>query len=169
MWKNRYGFKCKICDATNFTHHGYCVYNVQTYWHKCKKENIFTKISAKQGICKWLLMIKNKYGCQIHSTYVYITTELKAYWLTWLRLGWPQHRGNQGIWMSIFQTGKTWGIWLQHREKIENTGKKFWLVWFLLCDIFIVLLFLSFQAFPVEILSGGRGSIVVLEHCTKNQ
>ena len=34
-------------------------------------------------------------------------------------------QGKQGILMSIFQTGKTQGIWLQHREKIENTGKKF--------------------------------------------
>ena len=53
-------------------------------------------------------------------------------------------QGKQRIWMSVFETGKRQGIWLQHREKIENTGEKFWLVLFLLCNMFIVLLFLSF-------------------------
>ena len=37
-------------------------------------------MSAKQGICKWSVMRKNKYGCQVH---MYITAELKAYWLTY--------------------------------------------------------------------------------------
>ena len=38
-------------------------------------------MSAKHGIHKWSLMIRNKYGDQIHSTYAY-SAELKASWLT---------------------------------------------------------------------------------------
>ena len=39
----------------------------QRYWHKYRKQNM----SAKQRIHKCSLMIKNKYGCQMHNTYAY--------------------------------------------------------------------------------------------------
>ena len=45
------------------------------YTHVCtvsKVVGIHTeKMSAKQLIHKWLVMIKNKYGCFMHNTYVY--------------------------------------------------------------------------------------------------
>ena len=34
-------------------------------------------MSAKQGICKWSLMRKNKYGCQMLQ--MSVTAELKVY------------------------------------------------------------------------------------------
>ena len=41
--------------------------SIKSYWHKYRKQNI----SAKQVIHKWSLMMKNKYDCQMHSTYAY--------------------------------------------------------------------------------------------------
>ena len=64
--------------------------------------------------------------------------------------GWPWHRENREFGCKFFQTGKTQGIWLQQMEKFSH-------VWFLRCGIFIVLLFLSFQASPVDIFLGGKG------------
>ena len=84
--------------------------------------------------------------------------------------GWPWHRENREFGCQFFQTGKTQGIWLQHREKIENTGKKI----FDLFDFYFLIfsLYYCFCLFrPPQLRSflEGRGSIVVLEHCTKNQ
>ena len=67
------------CERTNMasnvkylrlsTLHGHytCVYNFQSYWYKYRKQNM----SAKLGICKCSLVMKNKNGCHMHSTYTY--------------------------------------------------------------------------------------------------
>ena len=63
-------YKCKILDAVNLNTLWSlyaCVYIFQSYWHKYKKQNM----SAKQGIHNWSFSIKNKYVCQMHSTYAY--------------------------------------------------------------------------------------------------
>ena len=39
--------------------------------------------------------------------------------------GWPRHRENRGFGSYFFQTGKTQGILLWHREKNWDTGKIF--------------------------------------------
>ena len=38
-------------------------------------------MSSKQGIHNWSLMMKNKYGCQMHSS-MRITGEPKAHWFS---------------------------------------------------------------------------------------
>ena len=40
--------------------------------------------------------------------------------------GWPQHRENREFGSYFFQTGKTQGILLWHREKFWDTGKIFY-------------------------------------------
>ena len=62
--------------VVNLTLHGHytCVYSVQSYWHKYRKQNM----SAKQIIHKWSLMIENN-GSQMHSTPLHITAVPKVY------------------------------------------------------------------------------------------
>ena len=62
-------YKYKTFEAVNLAFHGH-------YTHVCTVSKVVginteNKMSAKQGIHKWSLMIKNKYGCQMHSTYAY--------------------------------------------------------------------------------------------------
>ena len=75
----------------------------------------------------------------------------------------------QGIWMSIFPNRENTGNLATMQGKIENTGKNFNLFHFYFVIFSLYYCFCLFQASPVEILPGGRGSIVVLQHCTKNQ
>ena len=74
-------YKYKIFEAFNLYLCGHCthVYSFQSFWHKYRKQNV----SAKQGIHKCSLMIKNKYGCQMHRIYAYDywTQSLLAYLL----------------------------------------------------------------------------------------
>ena len=63
-------YKCKIIEAVSLTHSGHytCVCAV----FKVIGIHTENKICfSKQGIHKWLLLIKNKYGCKMHSTYAY--------------------------------------------------------------------------------------------------
>ena len=62
-------YKCKIFDGVNLTLAGH-------YTHMCTVSKIIginteNNMFAKQGIHKCSLMIKNKYGCQMHSIYAY--------------------------------------------------------------------------------------------------
>ena len=62
-------YKCKVFEAVNVSLHGYytLVYIFQSYWYKYRKQNM----SDKQVIHDFLLLIKNKYGWQIHSIDTY--------------------------------------------------------------------------------------------------
>ena len=42
----------------------------------------------------------------------------------YIKAGWPQHRENREFGCQFFQTGKTQGIWLQHREKNRKPREK---------------------------------------------
>ena len=59
-----------------------CMYNFKIYWHKEQKRNM----SVKQGIHKWSLIRKYKYGCLMHIE-TQITAELKVCWLSSFYLG----------------------------------------------------------------------------------
>ena len=59
-------YKLQIFKAVNITLHGH-------YTHVCTVSkvtgmNTEKDMSAKQGIHNWSLMIKNKYGCELHNT-----------------------------------------------------------------------------------------------------
>ena len=60
-------FKIFECQLKNSSALYIYVCTVQSYWYKYRKENM----SSKQGIHKFSWMIKNKYGCQTHSTSAY--------------------------------------------------------------------------------------------------
>ena len=71
--------KCKIigCHITTSWALYTCVYSVQSYLYKYRKQNM----SAKQGIHKWSLMLKINMvvKCLEH---MHITADFKAYWAT---------------------------------------------------------------------------------------
>ena len=57
--------------------------------------------------------------------------------------GWPRHRENREFDSYFFQTGKTQGILLSHRENCWDTGKIFWLyfvMWMLYFDVLLAVL-----------------------------
>ena len=69
-------YKCKIFEAVNTSWALYaCVHSFQMYLHKCRKQNMY----AKQGIHKWLLIIKYMFAKFI--VHIHITAEVTAYWL----------------------------------------------------------------------------------------
>ena len=75
-------YNCQIFEAVSLTIHGCytCVYSSLSYWHKYRKQNM----SAREGIHKWSLMIKNIVSkCIVH---IHITSELKAYLLVMFSL-----------------------------------------------------------------------------------
>ena len=62
-------YKCEIFDAVNLTFHGH-------YMHVCTVSKVIgidteNKIClpSREDMCS--LIINNKYGCQVHVTYVY--------------------------------------------------------------------------------------------------
>ena len=63
-------YKCRIFEAVNLTLHGHYTHVCtvfEVFWHKFRKWNM----SAKPGIHRWLLVIKNRYGYQMYNTYAY--------------------------------------------------------------------------------------------------
>ena len=69
MRKKKYGLQISNiwCCQPNTSWAPYtCVYSVQSYWYKYRKF-----FSVKERMYRCLLVIKNKYCCEMHSTHAY--------------------------------------------------------------------------------------------------